>query len=1007
MTWTGLFAVGDPSVEIGSPCDGSTSLTHTVNVTGAANGSDAQWSQSSGADFNAGTLDDVVVDPAGGVRLAKRVEDDFDDNSLDTSVWNVANQNGISASEEGKALHIRGTSTTSSYWLGTSWVTSSRSVSMFVQATLTSFSGTGSGYTTSLAMYQDGSNYVGIGEQHDQAWGSGIYLITMRNIAGTSVIEQWGSISSHPHTYKITYTGGVADLYQDGAKVTSVTVSLTSPKVLLSGGARVSGDSMDAKWDGVISEYTSGGTLTSSVWDTRSLDPVLVAVGWNSTTPDGTSLYIEVRSGPSSDMGSASAWTSVTNGQTSGLPVAMRFLQYRARFSTTDLMRTPGLQGLTVTYNKPVAKVELSVDEGATWTKAEGKEQWWALMDLPEGTAHIIARVTDVAGDINETRIRVEVDTTPPEGKALIGGDVPYTAVRNVTVMLEATDIYGVVQMKVGASEDLSDTLWRPFAPRMDWVLPPGDGVKTVYARFRDTNGLESSTVNDTIVLDTHAPIGTVAINEGARYSNSTAVRLALLATDLTGVPDVMVSERPDLSGAGWVPFSGTLDFMLSPQEGERTVYAAFRDPLGHVSATASASIVLDMTPPTLDLTIGGGAAYTAARPVQVTIAASEPSRIGSVQVGEDPSLLDAPKGPLDTPLQWVLSPGDGSKTLYARAWDLAGNGGPVSSASIVLDTTPPSVDITIDGGAAYTVSHLVTVELIATDANPIVTVELGEDPALSDAMPRPFMGQLNLVLSPGDGSKTVYALVIDAAGNVAPMAGASIVLDTSPPSLVLTVQAGATLVDHRDITVEVSASDASGVGQMQLGEDPALTGAPLTPFSDATTWTLSPGDGGKTIFGRVMDRSGNLGAIVSCSIVLDTTPPVSAMNPYKGISEATDIMLSWGGSDATAGVLLFDVQAQDDQGPWTDVLVRTNATRTVFKGLDGHSYAFRVRAQDAAGNQEAYPGLVPATVHIDVPEPNNALSTSQMVTVLVVVATVVSVVAGYLVMTMRRRPMP
>jgi len=49
----------------------------------------------------------------------------------------------------------------------------------------------------------------------------------------------------------------------------------------------------------------------------------------------------------------------------------------------------------------------------------------------------------------------------------------------------------------------------------------------------------------------------------------------------------------------------------------------------------------------------------------------------------------------------------------------------------------------------------------------------------------------------------------------------------------------------------------------------------------------------------------------------------------------------------------------------------------------------------------------VSATVLIDVPEPNNALSTSQMVTVLVVVAIVVSVVAGYLVMSMRRRPMP
>ena len=1003
LAWTCVTALGDPSLEITSPEDGSTVVTHACNVTGTARGSDFAWFQGTLADFEGGIRDDVVVDDPGGVRLARRVEDNFDDNSLSTNAWTAAGQGGLSSVEEGKALHIKGTSNSASYWSSSTSVTSAGGISTFVQAVLTWYTGTGTGYSTSLTLYQDGSNYVGIGERHDQSWGAGVFLYTVSNVGGTYAIEQWASLSSHPHTYRITYSGSVAGLYQDGAEVATVSISLTSPKVILSGTARTTGDTIDAKWDSVISEYTSAGSLTSSVHDTRSVDPVLLAAAWNSTVPVGSQIVLEFRSGPDPDMSAASPWQAITNGQTSGFPDGERYMQYRARLSTADQLVTPVISDVTISYNKPVARVELSSDDRATWTAAVGNEQWWAVLDLPEGPSRIWARATDVAGDINETTVAVDVDTTPPEGAVLIDGGDPFTAVRDVTVTLQATDLHGVTEMLVSARQDFSDTVWIPFATVITVTLSAGDGPKTVYARFKDGNGLASAAVDDTILLDTQAPVGTVEIDGGAGYTNSTVVHLTMNATDPSGVADYMVSERPDFAGAAWIAFAERADHELTAVEGEKTLYATWRDALGHVSAAVEDSILMDLTAPVLTMAIEDGAGFTSVQRVQLSFEVTEAAMVASVQVGEDPALLGAPPMTFQPRLEWVLLPEDGTKTVYARAWDFAGNVGPTASASIVLDTVPPAVTISIEGGEVYTLTALVTVEMAVVDQSPVGDMELGEDPGLSTAVVTSFKSPMDITLSPGDGVKTFYVRVHDAAGNVGPIASASIILDTTPPTLTMSMQGGAVYTTAREVNVAMVAVDISGLAQMQLGEDPTLAGAASAPFANGTSWTLSPGDGLKVLFGRVIDIAGNRGPITYASIVLDTVPPTSAMDPLAAVSRDEDVVVSWRGVDATAGVALFDVQCSDNGGVWTDLLVGTNSTRTTFKGEDGHTYSFRVRSQDIAGNREAYPEAVTDGVRIDIPEPAETLPQGLMLTVVIVVAIVACVGAGYALSRRRR----
>jgi hypothetical protein len=81
----------------------------------------------------------------------------------------------------------------------------------------------------------------------------------------------------------------------------------------------------------------------------------------------------------------------------------------------------------------------------------------------------------------------------------------------------------------------------------------------------------------------------------------------------------------------------------------------------------------------------------------------------------------------------------------------------------------------------------------------------------------------------------------------------------------------------------------------------------------------------------------------------------------------STAIQLQWSASDAQSGIDSFSVQVKADGGPWNDYLsdVPGEARSLFYVGQQGHSYAFRMQAQDRAGNLRPYPANPEATTSI------------------------------------------
>ncbi len=119
--------------------------------------------------------------------------------------------------------------------------------------------------------------------------------------------------------------------------------------------------------------------------------------------------------------------------------------------------------------------------------------------------------------------------------------------------------------------------------------------------------------------IDMHAqtteitpPVGSVSINNGGYCANSLTVAVNLSATDNTGVTGYYLSTSavpPSQYTAGWTSIAPTINYKedvsytLGDGDGRNTIYVWYKDASGNMSDTASASIVVDTTPPAITVT--------------------------------------------------------------------------------------------------------------------------------------------------------------------------------------------------------------------------------------------------------------------------------------------------------------------------------------------------------------------------------------------------------------------
>jgi hypothetical protein len=187
-------------------------------------------------------------------------------------------------------------------------------------------------------------------------------------------------------------------------------------------------------------------------------------------------------------------------------------------------------------------------------------------------------------------------------------------------------------------------------------------------------------------------------------------------------------------------------------------------------------------------------------------------------------------------------------------------------------DSTPPTGSFAISGDAEYATTRSVVLNCDWTGAEEMRFRDEGGTWTSWETC----AATKDWTLPAGDGTKTVEAECRDAAQNVTSFFD-SIELDMTPPEGTMVINGGDVWTASRDVTLD---STVTGATRMHFREEGGSYGE-LETYSGTKSWTLSAGDGGKTVEAEYLDPAGNP-LHVSDNIVLDLTPPTTHDN-YDG----------------------------------------------------------------------------------------------------------------------------
>ncbi len=384
---------------------------------------------------------------------------------------------------------------------------------------------------------------------------------------------------------------------------------------------------------------------------------------------------------------------------------------------------------------------------------------------------------------------------------------------------------------------------------------------------------------------------------------------------------------------------------------------------------------------------------YTNSRNIQVTLTVAGSPAPAEMMLAEDAGFSNNSTGWITfaSPYTYTLTATEGSKRVYAKARNAIGTSPSVSSISIVLDMTPPTVGpnalISPNGGEIWdqNTSRPVTWSGIS-DTNlktSPITLKYSTDDGSS--YPNTIVSNIgnsgtytwNPLPMVHSSLMRVQLIATDRAGNQAS--------DTSNSNFTIhaltPVLNGFTLSDNnssdpsaaepgytnsRSINLTITTNNYPT--EMMLAEDSGFTqnSTGWITYSASSTYTLTDGDGAKTVYLKVRNVAGESGT-GSSVITLDRTVPtitvgsLTAPNGGETWAENSVQNIMWNSgqiSDVNLAAAPINIYVSRDSGStwttlWTGIGNSGSVGWTVPKPATLYG-RMKIEAQDKAGNRSS-----------------------------------------------------
>ena len=524
------------------------------------------------------------------------------------------------------------------------------------------------------------------------------------------------------------------------------------------------------------------------------------------------------------------------------------------------------------------------------------------------------------------------------------------------------------------------------------------EGLHTFEARGTFGDGRWGEPVPVTWAVDQTAPApGPLALNHGLGSTNHGDVWLDHPATDnLSGVRWVRVSRTGQLDEDGnlWLdpdlrdsyarrwdqaPGQGHAWSVHMDVSGTQTVWAQWFDFAGNASEIESVTISVRVVKPRL-----GGLWSTTGDVVPFAITGIQPGEIQAFKIVNTngnrtgPNSVTVLAGP---PSTWNVGnpPGEGGiagrlRVVVVQWQDQLGQWSDEAYVPIaLLDYAMP--DVVVDEGATVTPDPIVQAKLAPSQVlrwgADLIQIQYSCDGSnwfggwwQGSYLPVDVT-RVEAGCPTGNGARTLSFRWSWESHSWSDVRQVTINLQRDPslpsndgvgPDGAVSLVGGAAAVPTSSITLATPASDgATGVTNVRLSND----GITWTTRSYGPTqpWTLAPGSGSRKVWAQWRDGARNWSEPISTTVVVDATQPTVsgpklafATGSRASTGGSIPLKLTWTGFDGGSGVKRYDVGLSTDGGAYASLGSVATAAITKYVAA-GHSYRFRVRAVDVAGN--------------------------------------------------------
>ncbi|MEK5232994.1 S-layer homology domain-containing protein [Lysinibacillus sp. FSL K6-0232] len=156
--------------------------------------------------------------------------------------------------------------------------------------------------------------------------------------------------------------------------------------------------------------------------------------------------------------------------------------------------------------------------------------------------------------------------------------------------------------------------------------------------------------------------------------------------------------------------------------------------------------------------------------------------------------------------------------------------------------------------------------------------------------------------------TKNNYQITIratDEAGNTFEKELTIEITKNHPPIGSITINNGAGYTSSTNVILTMTASDTEGEAITMRFSNDGTTWSSWESYASTKGWTLTNGDGSKTIYMQLKDTADNISNTLSNTIILDTTPPVITGVTNSGVYN-TDVTISFNEGTATLNGATF-----------------------------------------------------------------------------------------------------